>query len=49
MGSDPLLSHKPGLNILKRIGVLRFRLLLLGRDMHSSYILFAVVGSGIRG
>jgi len=48
-GVRSLLSHKPGLNILNRFGGLRFRLLLLGKDMNSSWILFAIAGSGIRG
>jgi len=45
-GVRSLLSHK---HILNRFGGLRFRLLLLGKDMNSSWILFAIAGSGIRG
>jgi hypothetical protein len=50
MALHSLLPHRPGLNILTRIGgLLRTRLLLSGGEMNSSDILFVVAGSGIRG
>ena len=45
----PLLAHNPGYKILNHFEGLGFHLVLFGKDMILSFIIFAVARSSIRG